>query len=391
MEDSDGPSSSSRATGFSDSTKFQVEQAQGALECWHCGSKSSLEIAHIIPGREREFYNDLQDKNRLNLEDIHHKDNAIQLCVACHRNYDNSYPAWVFIPVDIEYFIRFENDDYLRRTRIARPGQSFPARQVPSVQQYLQRGGLYRAYLQRNYFFRHPGLAHVLKPGPSPVQQGPMRWHGDPLAALSRGIKMMGVAPSIFSTDVRNSLLNLSVLYDTHDGPPSAAPAESASFRPGPASGDSSDGDREGTTKKPKTPQPDLSPTATGNGKEGKADGPKASDKSGCTQHQIQADSTQAQMSALRRSSRIENQRQHRATLTRRNEQARIRRLLEDPPDKQLRRQITEGIWKWGPLSSSHEAMMMAKKRKGKRKSPLSTKQYQRLYGLLSPNTSSRA
>ncbi|KAI4180889.1 MAG: hypothetical protein L6R41_006960 [Letrouitia leprolyta] len=338
-----------------------------------------------------QLFNDLQDKNRLNLEHIHHKDNGIQLCVACHRSYDNSYPAWVFIPVDIDYFIGFQNGDYLRRTRSARPGQSFPARQVPSVQQYLQRGGLYRAYLQRNYFFRHTGLAHVLQPGPSPLQQGPMRWHGDPLAALSRGIKMMGVAPSIFSTDVRSSLLNLSVLYDTHDGPPSAAPAKSASSRPGPASDDPSDRDGEGKTKKPKTPQPSHPPAATGNGKEGKAVGPKASDKGGCTQHQVRADSTQAQMSAPRRSGRIEKQRQYQATLTRRKEQARIRRMLEDPPDKQLRREIAEGVWKWGPLSSSHEAMTVAKTQQGEHKSPLSTRQYQRFYGLLSPNTSSRA
>ncbi|KAL9004000.1 MAG: hypothetical protein Q9188_003162 [Gyalolechia gomerana] len=387
IEYSDEPSTSSKATGFSASTKFQIEEEQAALECWHCGSRTSLEIAHVIAGRERELFDDLKHKNRLNLEHIHHKDNGVQLCVACHRSYDNPYPAWVFIPTNLEYFITYENNDFARRTRSARTiafvPQQFPPRQCPSVQQYLQRGGLYRAYLQRNYFFRNVSHAHLLQPGPSPVQQGPARWHGDPMAALNRGFKMVGVAPEIFPDEISNSLMSLNRLYGTHDRPPSAATAAPPSSRPGPGSdgpGDH-DHDHDGSSKKPKTQKTSVTPVAKDNAKKGQAVPQKPSDTGGCKQHQNPAD-----LSGPRRSSRIQGQLQRQAAQRRRKEQERVRRMLEDPPDKHLRREITEGIWKWGPLSSSHDAMK-ARMQTGEQKSPTNIYQYRRSLGLLTPNT----
>ncbi|KAL8747613.1 MAG: hypothetical protein Q9190_000548 [Brigantiaea leucoxantha] len=56
--------------------------------------------------------------------------------------------------------------------------------------------------------------------------------------------------------------------------------------------------------------------------------------------------------SKLRQSERIQDQRGRQAA----QRKSEIRRMLEDPPEKQLWREIVDGIWKWGPMSSSEAA-----------------------------------
>lgn len=327
----------------------------------------------------------LKAVNRLSIEHIHHKDNGIQLCVACHRNFDNSYPAWVFIPTDIQFFINFETSDWTRRSNSARPGLPFPPRLCPSVAQYSQRGGLYDSYIERNYFFRNVVTEHLLMPGRSGLQPASTRWHGDPMAALNRGFKMVGIAPDIFPDAVRNALTSLNLLYRTHDNSQPLTAASSIFRRPGPGAygpGDSNDdGGNVGNLRAPPPPHP--TPKGRQAAKPGQAGSSRPSHKGKKRPVDQYAD--------RRRSARIQDRFFRKHFGRSKEEQDRARRLLEDPPAEELilRREITDGIWKWGPMSSSNEAMM-APKKTSEQKTHIGTKKARLSQGLLSPSTGGR-
>jgi len=60
------------------------------------------------------------------------------LCPLCHRNFDQAYdPDFVFVPTDLAYFIDFENEDYEKRSRLAREGIAMK-RTCPTSEMYKE-------------------------------------------------------------------------------------------------------------------------------------------------------------------------------------------------------------------------------------------------------------
>jgi hypothetical protein len=117
--------------------------------------------------------------------------NGVPLCCTCHLEFDRSEdPGFVFIPLDLQYFIDFEIENRKKR--------SSAVRDVPTAVMYrrhlVEKGiisndaasGLYRPIFLKQYLLG--GLA-------SPEQfrfTEPKEWHGAPLATLRRGILVLG-------------------------------------------------------------------------------------------------------------------------------------------------------------------------------------------------------
>jgi hypothetical protein len=65
-------------------------------------------------------------------------ENGLLLCPNCHTEFGRAHdPGFVFIPVDLEYFIKFEEKDKADRQDPARPGMP-RQRHVPTIQEYRQ-------------------------------------------------------------------------------------------------------------------------------------------------------------------------------------------------------------------------------------------------------------
>lgn len=215
----------STSYGFAPSVKEKVERFNGGFQCWHCNAPKS-HICHVIGRRERVLFQELQSQGRLSIQNPDQAENAIPLCPLCHDALDEiSSPGWVFIPTDLQYFLDFERRDYKRRREMVGSTGAYVIRVSPSPGQYLQHqrkkveehahGGLYACYVLRHYVGRIPGMVQM-QPGLSPYTE-PKPWHGDPMAALSKSFKAVGMTPLAFPTEVRDKLMELSILYSTND------------------------------------------------------------------------------------------------------------------------------------------------------------------------------
>ncbi|KAI4169265.1 MAG: hypothetical protein LQ343_005816 [Gyalolechia ehrenbergii] len=202
---------------------------------------------------------------------------------------------------------------------------------------------------------------------------------------LEAGALMVGIAPDIFPDAVRNALTSLNLLYRTHDNSQPLTAASSIFRRPGPGAygpGDSNDdGGNVGNLRAPPPPHP--TPKGRQAAKPGQAGSSRPSHKGKKRPVDQYAD--------RRRSARIQDRFFRKHFGRSKEEQDRARRLLEDPPAEELilRREITDGIWKWGPMSSSNEAMM-APKKTSEQKTHIGTKKARLSQGLLSPSTGGR-
>ncbi|KAN0070732.1 hypothetical protein V8E54_010897 [Elaphomyces granulatus] len=78
-----------------------------------------------------------------------HPDNLITLCSMCYDEFDSFMPDLVIIPTNIEYFIEWEENDYVCRTAAANAGRETPQRTVPRAEDYINSGGKYKAYQLR--------------------------------------------------------------------------------------------------------------------------------------------------------------------------------------------------------------------------------------------------
>lgn len=215
----------SASYGFAPSVKEKVERFNGGFQCWHCSAPKS-HICHVIGRRERVLFQELRSQGRLSIQHPEQAENAIPLCPLCHDALDEiSSPGWVFIPADLQYFLDFERRDYRRRREMFDSMGACTVRVSPSPGQYLQNqrkeveedahGGLYICYVLRHYMGRIPGWAQM-QPGLSPYTE-PKPWHGDPMAALSKAFKAVGMTPLAFPAEVRKKLMELSILYGTND------------------------------------------------------------------------------------------------------------------------------------------------------------------------------
>lgn len=169
---------------------------------------------------------ELKRNGLITFEHLGSEQNAIALCGTCHTNFDNpNQPAFTFLPKDLRYFVDFEKRDFnYREERLRRSGGILDKRAVPTAAAYLQQqitageveldaiGGLYQSYTWRNYF---PTFVtqenYSFIPGPGPFSPG--EWHGDPMAAIWRGFRILGDLLNKIPEEEENLLWELRRLY----------------------------------------------------------------------------------------------------------------------------------------------------------------------------------
>lgn len=164
----------------------------------------SLVRHHAFHAYSYRQFSELKRNGLITFEHLGSEQNAIALCGTCHANFDNpNQPGFIFLPTNLRYFIEFEKRDFsYREERARRCGGIIDNRAVPTAAAYLQQikdgvvgedaiGGLYQSYTLRNYF---PSFVtqenYAFIPGPGPFTPG--EWHGDPMAAIWRGFRILG-------------------------------------------------------------------------------------------------------------------------------------------------------------------------------------------------------
>jgi len=206
-----------KSDAFSNSTKLRVKQIAGD-ECWACGNKPA-QICHVIAKEDEQacFWAELGLIN-FSLTSVM---NAIPLCPTCHCQFDLAIdPGFIFIPMDLQYFIQFELKDRKRRKLGVEEGIIL-MRDVPTSEMYRLHqvekgiipidaiGGQYLPVFLKSYL-HHSRL-------PFDVTQyftKPKEWHGAPLASLRRAIHILGSAR--FKTLERQTRLELQKLRDLY-------------------------------------------------------------------------------------------------------------------------------------------------------------------------------
>ncbi|PLB35932.1 uncharacterized protein BDW47DRAFT_57549 [Aspergillus candidus] len=192
---SDTSSSQPRSHAFSAATRLEVQRLSGNA-CWACGTLSP-QIAHVI-GNEDGQIPLWSDMSLLNFS-LTSADNGIPLCPTCHVEFDRSEdPGFIFLPVDIPFFIEFELKDRERRAVAEKDGKIL-RREVPTNIMYVDHlirqrrlpegstgGGLYRPIFLRPYL-----LGGRVSPEDFGLLQT-KQWHGAPMASLRRGILALG-------------------------------------------------------------------------------------------------------------------------------------------------------------------------------------------------------
>ncbi|KAI9771526.1 MAG: hypothetical protein M1840_002146 [Geoglossum simile] len=210
------------ASTFSQTTKNKIAYLDDAECCWHCGAKPT-DICHVISQKDKAF-KELVVQGLLPFSTLSHIDNGIPLCPLCYRNFDDIlFPGFVFIPTDLAFFIKFEQDDYKRRTQIAQATGQVSGRTCPTAEDYFAHqlnagvipedtyNGLYTRYTLHDYF---PKLGQPpFEPGPGPFAM-PKPWHGAPTAALLRAFQVCSnPLPQGIPTGVLTDLNTLIQLY----------------------------------------------------------------------------------------------------------------------------------------------------------------------------------
>lgn len=129
-------------------------------------------------------------------------ENGIALCPTCHVEFDQTAdPGFVFIPVDLQYFIDVELDGRQEKKLALENGKDSIHRKVPTAQDYRvhqyndgkvpadAKGGLYQPIFLKNYLLGGRLPSQILDTLTTPKQ-----WHGAPVATLRRGILVLGGA-----------------------------------------------------------------------------------------------------------------------------------------------------------------------------------------------------
>ena len=122
-------------------------------------------------------------------------------------------PGWVFVPTNINYFIKSELEDHQRRENhfadAGEVGQN-PKRICPRVENYLTDcEGLYDVFVLRNFGPEE----NDWQPGRSRLDPEPKAWPGDPMSSLWKSFHALGFGSFLPS----KKLLKLSHLYENHD------------------------------------------------------------------------------------------------------------------------------------------------------------------------------
>ncbi|KAL8644952.1 MAG: hypothetical protein Q9210_006987 [Variospora velana] len=207
---------------FSETVKDYIETANGGDFCWCCNA-GVIQFCHVIPRGDRKMFRELRRRGLLSITTIHAPANGVALCPTCHILFDaHQFPGWVFLPLDLQYFVDFEIQDFERRQQHHNDTGEWPVRAVPLPQDYRQHqadllprdavGGLYRKIFFHSRFRDHSGDIS----GES-TEFPPKAWLGDPLAALNRAFTSLGSQSHLFPVEIKQQLRDLQDLYSTHD------------------------------------------------------------------------------------------------------------------------------------------------------------------------------
>ena len=203
------PQSAASST-FSETTNLEALRLSGP-NCWSCLNLDP-ELAHVVSQKDgqvcvllplTQFLHWLTSLKAsfwepAGLFPFSYKavTNCIPLCPQCHRAFDRSDdPCYVFLPSDLQFFIKWETNDQHRRSQGILPRH----RIVPGVEQYRNHqlskhlisndanGGLYCSYFLKDYLHGGHCPTNLLREFAKP-----RTWHGHPLAAIRRGIAILG-------------------------------------------------------------------------------------------------------------------------------------------------------------------------------------------------------
>ncbi|CAI7571420.1 unnamed protein product [Penicillium palitans] len=182
------------SNAFSHTVKLEVSRLSSG-QCWSC-STTDPEFAHVIAQKDGQV--DCWKEAGLLPFSLKAVTNCVQLCPTCHTAFDRSDdPHWVFLPTDLNFFIKYEVADRQRRAETDEPSY----RIVPTAKEYHNHltskglvpddaiGGLYRGYYLKNFLYGGRLPIDLLR-----SLTAPKPWHGHPLATIRRGIAILGSA-----------------------------------------------------------------------------------------------------------------------------------------------------------------------------------------------------
>ncbi|KAI4161391.1 MAG: hypothetical protein LQ342_004943 [Letrouitia transgressa] len=170
----------------------------------------------------------LKSQGLLSIDHLGSFENAVALCGTCRDNFINLYePAFIFLPSDLQFFLRWEKEDFRFRINDYRNFGTCRARRPPTAADYnkwlsqklqhdsetelSQNGGLYSLYTLHEYLPRMPGIS-ATRVGLSPFHKS-KRWHGDPMASLRRAFLSLGSRAHVYPRLVRRQLQRLQDMY----------------------------------------------------------------------------------------------------------------------------------------------------------------------------------
>lgn len=202
-------------TAFSNPVKLEAIRACGK-KCYVCETRSP-DFAHMVSQRDNQVRL-WQAANLLPFR-INSELNCLPICPTCHMFFDRaSDPGLVILPYDLEFFISYEERDRISR---ASPSQ----RRTPTIENYKEhlrskhalgpnaKGGLFKTFFLEGYLFG--GLASI---DYYARFSAPKVWQGHPLAAIRRGIAVLGSARfHALPKEVSDQLLKLRNLYFEDD------------------------------------------------------------------------------------------------------------------------------------------------------------------------------
>ncbi|KAH1294715.1 hypothetical protein KXV95_001668 [Aspergillus fumigatus] len=201
------PSSSKNSTVISGSFPSHVKEKMKRMseECWSCGA-TKIQIAHVL-GKADGATKFLEERGLINFDPLSMM-NAVGLCPTCHAYYHDALdPLFFFVPSDLDFFIRFE-----LRDRIRRQGD-IAKRRVPLAHEYAR------------YQYRQGKITDVAQGGQytrvylddtpwAQSTQAPKQWHGAPLPTIRKAIGALG-SPRIGRVP-QDMVMKLTILRDLY-------------------------------------------------------------------------------------------------------------------------------------------------------------------------------
>lgn len=145
------------------------------------------------------FFHDISSRGIVPFSHRGDKANAISLCKRCHDGFDSVRPQVIILPVDLQYFLDIEEQDFREqsenaqgtiRRRLLPSGDQYRAHLLNSrptcvEEKYLNDledsdlpGGLYQAYIREDI------LGTRQHPIPLGKYDEPRIWHGSPTAII---------------------------------------------------------------------------------------------------------------------------------------------------------------------------------------------------------------